>query len=269
MDRPAIERIEVDGRPIAFERAGSGGAAVVLLHGYVGDGPATWRRQLEALSDEYTVVAWDAPGAGASADPPESFGMAGYADCLAGFIAALGLDRPHVVGLSFGGALALAFAARHPGIARTLVVVSGYAGWAGSLPPLEAEQRLDQALALSRLPPTQVVDALLPTMFAITPDPATVERFAASLRAVHPQGFRAMARAAAEDLRDALPDIDVPTLLVYGDRDVRAPSPVPEDLHAAITGSELVVLQGVGHVVNLEVPQRFDDTLRTWLAERS
>ena len=78
-------------------------------------------------------MAWDAPGAGGSSDPPEQFGMAGYADCLAGFIDALGMEKPHVAGLSFGGALALAFQGRHPAVAGTLILVSAHAGWSGSL----------------------------------------------------------------------------------------------------------------------------------------
>ena len=77
--------IEVEGLRVGYERAGEG-PPLVLLHGYVGDGPTLWRRQLEELADELTVVVWDAPGTGRSADPPETFGMAGYADCLAGFI---------------------------------------------------------------------------------------------------------------------------------------------------------------------------------------
>ncbi|HXV57366.1 MAG TPA: alpha/beta fold hydrolase [Gaiellaceae bacterium] len=76
--------VEVDGLRIAYERAGEG-PPVVFLHGYVGDGLRTWRRQLEALSDEHTVVAWDAPGAGGSSNPPGTFGLGGYADVLAGF----------------------------------------------------------------------------------------------------------------------------------------------------------------------------------------
>ena len=101
-----MEQVEVDRLRVAYERA-STGPPLVLLHGGVGDGPTLWRRQLEGLCDDFTVVAWDAPGAGGSSDPPESFGMAGYADCLAGFIKRLGLERPHVAGLSFGGPLAL------------------------------------------------------------------------------------------------------------------------------------------------------------------
>jgi pimeloyl-ACP methyl ester carboxylesterase len=66
--------------------------------------------------------------------PRQATGMAGYADYLAGFITEVGLERPYVAGLSFGGALAIELARRHPTIPRTLILVSAYAGWAGSLP---------------------------------------------------------------------------------------------------------------------------------------
>ena len=85
------------------------------------------------------------------------------------------------------------------------------------------------------------------------------------MRAFHPAGFRAMARASAEDLRDALPHIDVPTLLVYGDRDVRAPLAVAEHLHAAIPGSTLVVLPGPVTSCNIEAPDAFNAAVREFL----
>src|SRR3990170_2856200 len=93
------------------------------------------RRQLEGLSDRFTLVAWDAPGCGASSDPPDTFRMADYADSLAGLIEALGLDRPHVLGLSWGSTLALELYRRRPDIPRSLMLTAAYAGWAGSLPP--------------------------------------------------------------------------------------------------------------------------------------
>jgi pimeloyl-ACP methyl ester carboxylesterase len=160
-----MEMTQVGGLRIAYDRDGSG-PPLVLLHGYVGDGPTTWRRQLEGLCGEFTVVAWDAPGAGRSSDPPESFGMADYADCLAGFVDRLGLERPHVAGLSFGGALAIEFCRRHPAIPRTLTLVSAYAVWGGSLPADVAQLRLKQALMLADLPPGEFVGTLLPTMFS-------------------------------------------------------------------------------------------------------
>lgn len=87
-----MDEIEVAGLRIAFERAGEG-PPLVLLHGILGDS-RVWRRQLDDLSDEFTVVAWDAPGCGRSSDPLETFRMPQYADYLAGFVDALGLRAP-------------------------------------------------------------------------------------------------------------------------------------------------------------------------------
>jgi pimeloyl-ACP methyl ester carboxylesterase len=256
--------VEIDGCRVAYERVGAG-PAVVLLHGYVGDGASTWRPQLDALSDDFTVIAWDAPGAGRSSDPPDRFGMAGYANCLARFIERLALRKPHVVGLSFGGALAIDFCGRHPAIPSTLTLVGAYAGWAGSLPPETVEQRLRQALELSEASPEEFVDALLPTMFSNGTPAEAVEALRAAMLAFHPAGFRTMARAAAEDLRPALPHIEVPTLLVYGDDDVRAPLAVADHLHQAIRGSTLVRLPGAGHVCNIEAADAFNAAIRDFL----
>jgi pimeloyl-ACP methyl ester carboxylesterase len=262
-----METVEIDGLLIGYERAGSG-PPLVLLHGYVGDGWTTWRRQFEGLCDEFTVVAWDAPGAGRSTDPPEHFGLDGYAGCLAGFIERLGLGRPCVIGLSFGGIIALALQRRHAAVTGRLVLASAYAGWAGSLPLDVAEQRLGQALVLADASPDEFVATLLPTMFSAAVPADTVDGFEASMRAFHPGGFRAMARASAEDVRDVLSRIDVPTLLLYGDRDVRAPRAVAEALHASIARSRLLMLSGVGHVCNVEAPEEFNAAIREFLRDR-
>jgi pimeloyl-ACP methyl ester carboxylesterase len=225
-----------------------------------------WRPQIDGLSDEFTVVAWDAPGYGGSSDPPETFPLSDFADCLAAFIGVLGLGRPHVVGLSFGGGLALELYRRHPELPLTLVLASAYAGWAGSLPSEMVEQRLQQALRLADQSPDQLVEELIPTMFTDSAPAEPVEEFAASMREFHPVGLRANSRAFAEaDLRDVLPSIDVPTLLLHGDSDVRAPRKVACDLHAAIPGSRLVTLPGAGHVCNIDAPEVFNAEVRAFL----
>jgi pimeloyl-ACP methyl ester carboxylesterase len=259
-----MDRVEVQGLRIGYERAGTG-PPLVLLHGYVGDGRATWRHQLDDLADEFTVVAWDAPGAGASSDPPEHWGMSGYAHCLAAFLHTIDVPQANVVGLSFGGALALALYASQPDIALTLTLASAYAGWRGSLPADVAAQRYEQALQLSELGPNDFVDTLLPTMFWQDIAPEDLSAFEATLREFHPIGFRAMARAATEDLRHVLPSIAVPTLLVYGDHDVRAPRYVAEHLRDSIPTASLVVLPDAGHACCLEAPRRFNDAIRTFV----
>ena len=77
-----------------------------------------------------------------------------------------------------------------------------------------------------------------------------------------------MARASAEDVRDVLSRIDVPTLLLYGDRDVRAPRAVAEALHASIARSRLLMLSGAGHVCNVEAPEEFNAAVREFLHDR-
>ena len=89
------------------------------------------------------------------------------------------------------------------------------------------------------------------------------------LLSFHPSGFRAMARAAAEaDLRDVLPTIDVPTLILHGDQDVRAPREVADGLAAAIPRSRQVVLAGVGHASCLEAPEQFTAELEAFLLDQ-
>jgi pimeloyl-ACP methyl ester carboxylesterase len=258
--------VDIEGFRLGYRRAG-GGQPLVLLHGYVGDAFGTWSGELQSLADEFTVIAWDAPGFGSSSDPPESFSLADYADCLAAFIEALDVDRPHVCGLSFGGGLAIELYRRHPRVVRSLVLVSAYAGWSGSLPPEIVEFRLSQALRLGDLPAEELIREVIPTLFSPTAPAELVERFAAGMRGFHPVGLRATARSFAHaDLRDVLPTIEVPTLLIYGGEDVRAPREVAEGMHAAIPGSTLVTIDGVGHVPNVEAPEQFGFQIHKFLS---
>ena len=144
-------------------------------------------------------------------------------------------------------------------------MASAYAGWAGSLPAEVADARLQQAVRLADLPPEEYVGTLLPTMFAEGTPGEVVDAFGEGMRSFHPVGFRAMARASAEDLRHCLPTVDVPTLLVHGEGDVRAPLPVAEELHAGISGSTLVVLPGAGHVCNIDAPHEFNSVVTRFL----
>lgn len=261
----AIEHVEVSGLDIAFRRAGHG-APLVLLHGGMCDS-RVWRPQLESLADEFTLVAWDAPGCGGSSDPPDSYRLPDYADCLAGLIDALGLDRPHLVGHSFGAGLALALYERRPTMPRSLVLVAGYAGWAGSLPAGEVQTRLQLALRLASELPRPVTPDSLPGLFARKPPAGHLAELAAVMSDVRPVGTRVMAHAFAEaDLRDLLPQITVPTLVLNGDADERSPRAVWERLHAGIPGSALVLLPGVGHEVAIEAPDAFDTEVRRFLA---
>jgi pimeloyl-ACP methyl ester carboxylesterase len=259
-----VDLVEVDGRRMAYHRAGDG-APVVLLHGGLSDG-RSWRPQLAGLTDSFDVVAWDAPGCGGSDDPPGRTALADYADAVTGLVAALGIDRPHLDGLSFGGGLAVAVYQRHPELVRSLVLAGAYAGWKGSLPPDEVDARLRRVrLELDR-PPAESIDGYLPGFFVGPVPPEAIELVRTMMLEIRPAGQLSMLSAFAEaDLNEVLPTIAVPTLLLYGEADVRAPRRVAEALHGGIPGSELVVLPGVGHCLNLEAPDASNAEVRRFL----
>ena len=263
-----MQWVEVNGLRIGYEQAG-GGPPLILVHGALSDS-RVWEQQLEAFSAEFSVVAWDAPGCGQSAEPPESFRLPEYADVLAGLIGALGLERAHVLGHSFGGALALELARRHPAHVRTLILVGGYAGWAGSLPASEVRRRLAFALETADRLPHEFDPESMPGLFSDKLAPEAAAKLSRIMSESRPIATRAMAYALAEaDLRKALPAISVPTLLVHGDADERSSLTVAHGLRAGIPGSRLVVLPGLGHECYLEDPEHFNTEVRDFLREQS
>src|SRR5262249_57548193 len=146
----AMLRHDVNGLSVAYRRAGDG-PALVLLHGFLFDSRA-WTSQLESLSNDFTVIAWDAPGAGRSDDPPESFGIGEWARCLAAFLDALDLPHAHVVGLSWGGVLAQELYRVQPTRVLSLVLADTYAGWRGSLGSASRQEPLPAGLPDSSFP---------------------------------------------------------------------------------------------------------------------
>lgn len=259
-----VDLVDVGGRRMGYHRAGDG-PPLVLLHGGWSDGRA-WGPQLEGLADGFDVIAWDAPGCGGSDDPPDRMALADYADAVADLLAALGIERPHLGGLSFGGGLAIAVYQRHPQLVRSLVLAGGYAGWKGSLPLEEVDARLRQVRAEAGRPPAAWLDGYLPSVFSGPVPRETIELVRTMMLEVRPTGLLPMVTAFAEaDLNEVLPTIAVPTLLLYGELDARAPLSVAEALHAAIPSSELVVLPGVGHEVNLAAPDAFNAEIRRFL----
>jgi pimeloyl-ACP methyl ester carboxylesterase len=260
-----MDSVEVRGLQIGFRRAGSG-HPLVLLHSGFSDS-REWRHQLDGLSDAYDVIAPDLPGSGQSSDPPPGFTLADYAGVLADLLAVLGISRAHVAGLSFGSTYALVLQRYYPGIPTSMVLASAYAGWAGSLPREEVERRTQTVLSLLDQPGGQGVEEFLTTLFDPDVPREVVEETRALMADIHPDGARQLVLAfASADLRDVLPTISVPTLLLYGDRDRRSPVDVATELHAQIPGSRLMLLPGVGHASNVEAPQRFNTEVRAFLA---
>jgi pimeloyl-ACP methyl ester carboxylesterase len=255
-----VKVVEANGLEIAYERVGEG-PPLVFVHGAAEDG-RVWRGQLAALADEFTVVAWDEPGAGRSADLPAGFGLVDYANCLAALIDGLGLAPAHVAGLSWGGTIVQELYRHHPGLVATLILIDTYAGWKGSLPAEEVRSRVEGARRMLAVPADRF-DPTLPGLFAGDPPAAVVPLLEEIAEAVRPESLMAQLLVMAEaDQRDLLPRIAVPTLLIWGELDARSPLRVARAFERAIPDATLVVIPGCGHVSNLERPDVVNAAVR-------
>jgi pimeloyl-ACP methyl ester carboxylesterase len=256
-------RTDVGDLSVAYARAGHG-PPLVLLHGFLFDS-RSWRPQLEGLSSEFTVIAWDAPGEGRSSELPEHFEIADWAHCLAGLLDAAGVGQAHLAGLSWGGLLAQEFYRRSPDRVLSLVLADTYAGWRGSLGAARADERLAACLRDSTMSAAEVVSRYLPGMHSASAAPEVRAELATIMSDFQPHGFRLMARALADaDTRDILPEIRVPTLLLWGEADARSPLNVAHAMKALILRARLSVIPGAGHLSNVEAPARFDAELRAF-----
>ena len=253
-------RLRVCGLEITYEQVGQG-PLLILVHG-AADDARSWRPQLSGLSDAFTVVAWDGPGAGRSSDLPRDFSLEDYAHCLAALVEVLDLGPAHICGLSWGGTLSLELYRRHPEAVATLILADTYAGWKGSLSADELRARVEgvrQMLAA----PAETLDPTFPGLFAGAP-PAQYAPLLADIAAdVRRDTLRIQLGLMAEaDQRDVLATIAVPTLLIWGEQDARSPLTVARQFAAAIPGSELVLIPDCGHVSNLQRPEEFNRAVR-------
>jgi len=257
-----VEFVEAYGLEIAYERVGAG-PPLVFVHG-AGDDSRIWQPQFDGLADEFTVVAGDEPKSGRSSDLPEDFALADFADALAVLIDGLGLGPAHVAGISWGGTVVLELYRRHPSLVASLVMIDTYAGWRGSLPAEEVEARVASARQMLAAPPEQF-DPTPPGLFATGAPPQFVPLLAGIAEDVRPATLRReLDIMATADLSDLLPQVSVPTLLIWGDLDVRSPLEVADQFAASIPDSELVVIQGAGHLSNLERPERVNAAVRAF-----
>jgi pimeloyl-ACP methyl ester carboxylesterase len=255
-----VEIVRANGLEVAYRRVGDG-PPLVFVHGAAVDGRA-WKPQLAALADEFTVVAWDEPGAGRSSDLPAEFGLADYARCLATVIEVLALGPAHVAGLSWGGTVVLELYRHHPELVASLILVDTYAGWKGSLPEEEVRARVAGVLE-TLAARAESFDPTFPGLFAGDPPAEFVPLFDEMAAAVRPQALRNLLFVMAEaDQRDILPRIAVPTLLIWGELDVRSPLSVARKFEQAIPDTQLVVIPDCGHVSNLEQPEQFNNAVR-------
>jgi 3-oxoadipate enol-lactonase len=254
-----------DGR-FGYEAAGDPSLPpLVFLHG-IGGAARAWRGQLEFFRNHYHAIAWDMPGYGGSAPLP-TVSIAALADALQDFLEQVDATKPILVGHSIGGMIVQQLLAKNPRIAAAVVLAQTSPAFGK---PDGDWQKAFIAARLGPLDGGETLVSLAPTLVkelvGDDPDINGMELARDCMACVPEATYRAtMLALMGFDLRNALKNIAVPTLVLSASRDNNAPAPMMAKMATHIPTATYVELEGAGHLVNLERPEAFDAALDGFL----
>src|SRR5215207_8696425 len=275
------QKIEVEGLPTRYLRAGTMGPLLILLHG-VGDNAFDWQWVMPALASAHRVYALDLPGSGGSAKPLTDYSPAFFTRFVAAFLDALEIDRATVMGNSLGGLVGLRLALAEPERVTALGLVSsaglgrevtyalrsmalpGYGQLAvawGKRRPGAAQRALGRA-AFVFARPQDAPREWIKEQYRLARLPGFLEAQLATVRAqVGLKGQR-------EVLVDRLAQLERPTILVWGTRDRVLPYSQAKETFSRLPEGYLELIPECGHLPQVEQPERFASSLRRFLSEK-
>jgi 3-oxoadipate enol-lactonase len=237
-------------------------ASLVLIHAFPVDA-AMWEEQAAALAGEADVAAPSLPGFGGTPPVGDVMTMDAAADHVAAEMDRAGIDRAVVCGLSMGGYVAFSMWRRHRDRIAALALADTQAG-----PDDEAGRERRRLVAeKARRRGSEAIADEPPPLLSEHAEPALWERVKEMIRRQPGDSIAAASLGLGEraDARPLLPEVDVPTTVIAGSADTLTPPAMSEVVAAAIPGAELVVLDGAGHLSNLEDPDGFTAALRAVL----
>ena len=247
---------------LAYDDAGSG-ECVVLIHGHPFD-RTLWEPQLAALRGSFRVVVPDLRGFGRSPVTPGLVLMREYAADIEELLGTLGIARAAVVGLSMGGLVAMELATASPERYWALGLV---ATTAEPPSPQDLRTRDERADATENGGMGVLVDYMQTGLYSPACPPAVRARVNAMMAAAPPAGAAAALRGRARrpDYRPLLAALDVPALVVAGTADPWSNAEVTAEIVSSLKRPELVLLDGCGHLPNLEAAAQFNEALLAFL----
>jgi 3-oxoadipate enol-lactonase len=263
---PAAVPMTTKDRRFGYEAAAHHASQpLVFLHG-IGGAARAWRGQLDAFGDRYRAIAWDMPGYGGSAALP-AVSISALADALQDFLLQVGATNPILVGHSIGGMIVQQLLSKSPDIAAAIVLAQTSPAFGK---PDGDWQKSFIAARLGPLDRGETLASLAPSLVrelvGDDPDASGIQLARDCMAAVPEATYRAtMLALIGFDLRHALKNIAVPTLVLSGSKDNNAPAPMMAKMASYIPSARYVEIEGAGHLVNLERAGAFNAALDQFL----
>ena len=262
--------MKTEGIDLYYELLGNPANPPVLLISGLGGVGKSWGPQIGLFAERYHVILPDQRGTGRSTHAEDGYTTAQLAADMASLIEHLASGPVHVVGASTGGAIAQWLALNHPELVHTLTFASSFARF-DAFTRREFEVRRKMAAEWDRRDMFAGYALFLfsPRYTCEHPEQVTqwIERAASSPTEPHDReiALKRIDMIAAHDALARLGEIDKPTLVICGDRNLCTPLPLSEEIAAAVPGAELVVLQDAGELIELERPERFFEIVSTFI----
>lgn len=253
---------------LAYDDAGAGaGPGVVLIHGHPFD-RSLWRPQVAALAGDFRVVAPDLRGFGESPVTPHLVGLGEYAGDVVELLDRLGIGQAAIVGLSMGGLVAMELATAHRKRCWALGLVTTTAE---PVSPEERAVRRERADLVERDGMPVLIDYMHTGVYGPRCPPAVRERVDAMMARAPVEGAAAALRGRAErpDYRPRLQQLDLPAFVCTGSADPWSNARVTAEIVAHLQRPEVVVIDGAGHLPNLEAEDAFNTALRGFLSRHA
>jgi 3-oxoadipate enol-lactonase len=241
------------------------GTPIVLVHGFALDS-RMWDDQVPELAAHYSVIRYDMRGFGKSGMRDEPYS---HAEDMKGLIDRLGLGRVALMGLSLGGGAALNFAIAYPDAVRALIVVDpslgGFRWSAETTRPQQEVQATARERGVDAAREQWLEHPLFAQVMANTRSATLVRAMVSDYSGWHWKN-RDPGRPFKPPAIQRLGDIHVPTLIIVGELDTPDFQAIAETLERGIPGATKVTVPGVGHLANLEAPDRFNEIVMEFLA---
>lgn len=256
IDRSMNVYYEIDGQ----------GTPLILLHGLTINSQS-WKKQIEGLKDQFTVIAWDAPGYGQSSDPKQELQhFSDFAMYLKKFVDALDLGPVYLLGHSMGSGIATEFCVQYPEAVKGLILANPTRG--GSVLDPEVNRRdLEKRLQLiETLTPQDMAKQRVRTLFAPNPSEELVKETEELIAQVRPMGYRSAVQSISSAEVDSKYElIEVATLIICGTMDNVTPVSESKAVHAKVPNAKLELIEDTAHMCHLEKPAVFNDIVRNFL----